>query len=122
MLMDLYTGGYKKSYLKYNKEIATEKLHNYNNVILNAVCEVENELSSYKTDYNSYLEFQKTLKNSEHYYKVAHTRYNNGVGNKIDELDARRQYLINENSLVSSKTASIIDTVNIYKAFGSTIK
>jgi outer membrane protein TolC len=120
--MDLYTGGYKTSYLKYNKELATEKLHNYNNVILNAVCEVENETSSYKADYKSYNDFKKTLVNSSHYYNVAHTRYKNGVGNRIDELDARRQYLINDNSMLSAKVAAIIDTVNIYKAFGSSIK
>ena len=26
LLLDLYTGGYKMSYLKYNKELAVEKL------------------------------------------------------------------------------------------------
>jgi len=120
LLFDLYTGGAKMSNLRYNKAVATEKLHQYNNVLLNAICEIENELSSFKTDYNSYNEFNKTMKNSNHYYQVAQTRYINGVGNKIDELDARRQFLINENSMYRTKICALVDTVNIYKAFGST--
>lgn len=122
LLFDLYSGGYKMSYLKYNKELAIEKLHQYNNILLNAICEAENGISSYKTDYSSFNEFNKTMKNSNHYYQVAHTRYSNGVGNKIDELDARRQFLINENSMYRTKICALIDTVNIYKSFGSSIK
>lgn len=118
LLFDLYTGGYKKSYLKYNKELAVEKLHRYNNVLLNAVCETENSISSYKADYNSYTEFKDMIDKSGHYYKVASIRYTNGTGNRIDELAARRQFLINENSMYLAKTSALVDTVNIYKALG----
>lgn len=119
LLFDLYTGGYKMSYLKYNKALAVEKLHQYNNVLLNAVCETENALSSYRADYNSYNEFKNAIAKSEHYFKVTNIRYTNGTGNKIDELAARRQFLINENSMYLSKTSALVDTINIYKALGS---
>ena len=118
LLFDLYTGGYKMSYLKYNKALAVEKLHQYNNVLLNAVCETENALSSYKADYNSYNEFRNVISKSEHYFKVTNIRYTNGTGNKIDELAARRQLLINENSMYLAKTSALVDTINIYKALG----
>ena len=122
LLLDLYTGGYKMSYLKYNKELAIEKLHQYNNVLLNAFCEIENSLSSLKTDYNSYNEFNSAIKKSEHYYQVANIRYTNGTGNRIDELDARRQLLINQNSMYNAKICSLVDTVDIYKSLGSKIE
>lgn len=118
LLLDLYTGGYKKAYLKYNKELAVEKLHQYNNVLLNAVCETENSISSYKADYNSYTEFKDMIDKSGHYYKVANIRYTNGTGNRIDELAARRQFLINENSMYLAKISALVDTVNIYKSLG----
>ena len=121
LLLDLYSGGYKKHFLKYNKELALEKLHKYDYAILDAVREVEDCLSSYKTDYKAYVDFKKMMTNSQHYYDVAKTRYLSGVGNRIDELDARRQYLINENAVNKAKTASLIDTVSLYKALGSRI-
>ena len=61
------------------------------------------------------------MSKSQHYYDVAHTRYLSGIGNRIDELDARRQYLINENAMNKAKAASLIDTVSLYKALGSRI-
>lgn len=121
MLLDLYSGGYKKYFLKYNKELALEKLHKYDYTILDAVREVEDCLSSYKTDYKAYIDFKTMMANSQHYYDVAKTRYISGIGNRIDELDSRRQYLINENAANKAKAASLIDTVSLYKALGSRI-
>jgi len=121
LLLDLYTGGYKMSYLKYSKELATEKLYHYNNVLLNAFCEIENNLSSFKTDYNSYTEFNKAVDKSEHYHDVTVIRYNNGIGNRIDELDARRQVLVNLNSMYSAKVSALVDSVDIYKSLGGSI-
>ena len=117
----MYSGGYKKHFLKYNKELALEKLHKYDYTILDAVREVEDCLSSYKTDYKAFVDFKMMMANSEHYYDVAKTRYISGVGNRIDELDARRQYLVNENAANKAKAASLIDTVSLYKALGSRI-
>ena len=121
LLLDLYSGGYKKHFLKYNKELAMETLHKYDYTILDAVRETEDCLSSYKTDYKAFVDFKAMMGNSQHYYDVAHTRYLSGVGNRIDELDARRQYLINENTANRAKAASLVDTVSLYKALGSRI-
>ena len=121
LLLDLYSGGYKKHFLKYNKELAMETLHKYDYTILDAVREPEDCLSSYKTDYKAFVDFKAMMENSQHYYDVAHTRYLSGVGNRIDELDARRQYLINENTANRAKAASLVDTVSLYKALGSRI-
>ena len=121
MLLDLYSGGYKKHFLKYNKELALEKLHKYDYTLLDAIREVEDCLSSYKTDYKAYVDFKTMMANSQHYYDVAKTRYHSGIGNRIDELDARRQYLINENAANKAKAASLVDTVSLYKALGSRI-
>lgn len=118
LMFDLYSGGYKWAFLKYNKALAIEKLHQYNNVLLNAYCESENAISSYRADYNSYTEFKGAIDKSKHYYNVANIRYSSGTGNRIDELAARRQYLINENSMYEAKISALVDTVNIYKSLG----
>lgn len=122
LLLDLYTGGYKMSYLKYNKEVAIEKLHQYNNVLLNSFCEIENALSSLKTDFNSYEGFNNAIEKSNHFYNVANIRYTNGTGNRIDELDAKRKVLLNQNSMYNAKVSALIDTVDIYKSLGSKIE
>ena len=122
LLFDLYTGGYKTSFLKYNKALAIEKLHEYNNVLLNAFCETENALSGFRADYDSYKEFKNTIEKSNHYYNVANIRLANGTGNKIDELAARRKVLINENSMYNAKISALVDTVDIYKSLGSAIR
>ena len=96
-------------------------LLDFDYTILDAVRETEDCLSSYKTDYKAYVDFKDVMENSQHYYNVAHTRYLTGIGNRIDELDARRQYLINENAMNKAKAASLIDTVSLYKALGSRI-
>ena len=74
LLLDLYSGGYKKYFLRYNKELALEKLHKYDYTILDAVREVEDCLSSYKTDYKAFVDFNTMMSNSQHYYDVAKTR------------------------------------------------
>ncbi len=121
LLLDLYSGGYKKHFLKYNKELALEKLHQYDYTLLDAVKQVNDCLSSYKTDYKAFNDFKAMMTNSQHYYNVAHIRYLSGIGNRIDELDARRQYLINENAANKAKATSLIDTVSLYKALGGRI-
>ena len=110
------------SYLKYNKEVAIEKLHQYNNVLLNSFCEIENALSSLKTDFNSYEGFKNAIEKSNHFYNVANIRYTNGTGNKIDKLDAKRKVLLNQNSMYNAKVSALIDTVDIYKSLGSKIE
>lgn len=122
LLLDLYTGGYKMSYLRYNKELAIEKLHEYNNVLLNAFCEIENAISSFKADYDSYENFANAIEKSTHYYNVTKIRYENGTGDKIDELAARRKLLVNENSEYNAKVSALVDTVDIYKSLGSSIE
>ena len=64
----------------------------------------------------------KTILKSAHYYQVADIRYTNGTGNKIDKLDARRQFLINQSSMYNAKICTLVDTVDIYKSLGSSIK
>lgn len=122
LLLDLYTGGYKMSVLRYNKAYATEKLHSYNNVLLNAFCEIENALSSFKADYNSYKNFERAQEKSNHYYNVANIRYQNGTGDKIDELAAKRKLILNNNSTLNAKASALVDSVDIYKSLGSSIE
>lgn len=118
IVADLYTGGYKKANLNYNRQVLKEKLHNYYSVVLNSIKETQDILTTFNNDYNSYLEYQKILADSIEYRKITLSRFNSGISSRIDYLDAERQVYINSKYLKVYTSKVLVDLANLNKSLG----
>lgn len=115
---DLYTGGYKKSNLNYNREILREKLHNYYSVLLGSIKETQDVLATFDNDYQSYLSYKKILSDSKHYQNISSTRFKNGITSRIDYLASERQVYTNSKYLNIYTSKVLVDFVNLNKCLG----
>lgn len=115
---ELYTGGYKKANLNYNRQILQEKVHNYYSVLLNSIKETQDILTTFDNDYKSYLEYKKILADSIEYQKITSSRFNSGISSKIDYLDAKRQVYVNSKYLKVYTSKVLVDLANLNKSLG----
>lgn len=118
VMADLYTGGYKKANLNYNRQVLKEKLHNYYSVVLNSIKETQDILTTFDNDYKSYLGYKKILTDAIEYRKITLSRYNNGISRKIDYLDAERQVYVNSKYLKIYTSKILVDLANLNKSLG----
>ena len=118
IVADLYTGGYKKANLNYNRQILKEKMHNYYSVLLTSIKETQDVLSTMNNDYSSYLTYQKILTDAERYKNITSTRHKNGITSKIDYLDAERQVYVNSKYLNIYTSKVLVDIINLDKSLG----
>lgn len=121
VVADLYTGGYKKANLNYNKQVLKEKLHNYYSVLLNSIKETQDILTTFENDYKSYLQYQNILADSIEYRKITLSRFNSGISSRIDYLDADRQVYINSKYLKIYTSKVLVDFANLNKSLGRII-
>ena len=118
VVADLYTGGYKKANLNYNRQVLQEKMHNYYSVLLNSIKETQDILTTLDNDYKSYLEYKKILGDSIEYKKITLSRFNSGISSRIDYLDAERQVYINSKYLNIYTSKVLVDLANLNKSLG----
>lgn len=118
IIADLYTGGYKKANLNYNREVLQEKMHNYYSVLLNSIKETQDILTTLDNDYKSYIEYKKILADSIEYKKITLSRFNRGISSRIDYLDAERQVYINSKYLNIYTSKVLVDLSNLNKSLG----
>jgi len=121
IVQDIYTGGYKKSNLNYQRNILKEKVHDYYNTVLTGSKEVEDVLSALNNDYKTYKLYEKNLADAKQFQEVIKTRFDSGISSKIDYLDSERQVYINENLYYTYKTKSINDLINLNKSLGGDV-
>jgi multidrug efflux system outer membrane protein len=90
----------------------------YQHTVLNALHEVENALAAYGADQMRHTWLDATVAQNRDALALSRQRYEAGLSNFIDVLDAERTLQLNELSLVDSATAVSIDLVAVYRALG----
>ncbi len=116
--IDLFTGGYKKAVLKYNKLEYEKALQIYEKNILTAIQELNDSMMSIKTSNSNY---QKTLERynlENEKLEIANNQFRIGGKSKLDNLKDNQVILIIEDDLVMNKINCIISSINLYKATG----
>ena len=116
--IDLFTGGYKKAVLKYNKLEYEKALQIYEKNILTAIQELNDSMMSIKTSNSNY---QKTLERynlENEKLEIANNQFRIGGKSKLDNLKDNQVILIVEDDLVMNKINCIISSINLYKATG----
>jgi outer membrane protein TolC len=90
----------------------------YRRTVLNALHEVENALAAYGADQQRRTWLDATVIENRETLALSRQRYEHGIANFIDVLDAERTLQQNQLSLADSTTAVASDLVGLYRALG----
>jgi NodT family efflux transporter outer membrane factor (OMF) lipoprotein len=102
-------------------EIALEEcIDNYNNVILNAIQEVETEMSNYANALKTIEMGQQVVEQGNKTLGLSIDLYKRGLGTFTNVLDAQRTVLSDQNYLVSAWNSALLALVRLYTALGGT--
>jgi outer membrane protein, multidrug efflux system len=91
---------------------------NYQRTVLGALHEVENALASYAEDQRRRAWLETTVLHYRDVLSLVRLRYESGLANFIEVLDAERSLQQNQASLIDSTTAVAVDLVSLYRALG----
>jgi outer membrane protein, multidrug efflux system len=97
---------------------AQESALAYENTVLKALHEVANALAGFNADQDRRLELDQAVSASREALGLARERYQSGVANFIDVLDAERSLQQNESGQIDAVTATSVDLVALYRALG----
>ncbi len=90
----------------------------YQRTVLDALHEVENALAAHGTDQQRRTWLEATVRESRDALTLSRQRYESGIENFIDVLDAERTLQQSELSLADTRTAVSVDLVRLYRALG----
>jgi NodT family efflux transporter outer membrane factor (OMF) lipoprotein len=97
---------------------AQEAALSYRRTVLNALREVENAIAAYAADQQRRGWLAATVAENRDAVALSRQRYEAGLTNFIEVLDAERSLQQNQLALVDSSTAVTIDLVGLYRALG----
>ena len=95
-----------------------ESIENYNNVVLNAIQEVETEMSNYANALKTIEMGQQVVEQGNKTLELSIDLYKRGLGTFTNVLDAQRTVLSDQNYLVSAWNSALLALVRLYTALG----
>lgn len=114
----IFDGGRLKSQLDLREAQQQEAAINYHKAVLTAWTEVVDALVAYRTEQARHARLKRQAAHQREALALAQARYNNGVSDFINVLDAERSLLQAE--LQEAQSAATVSTnfVQLYKALG----
>lgn len=116
--LDLFTGGYKKAVLKYNKLEYEKALQIYEKAILTSIQELNDAMMSIKTANSNYEKSKERFNLEKEKLDLSNNQYKIGGRAKLDNMKAQQNILIVEEDMVTNNINRVISTINLYKATG----
>ena len=116
--LDLFTGGYKKAVLKYNKLEYEKALQIYEKAILTSIQELNDSMMSIKTANSNYERSFERFNLEKEKLQLSNDQYKIGGKAKLDNMKDQQNILIVEEDLVMNNINRIISSINLYKAVG----
>ena len=114
-IFDGMARNYKVAEAKIQLEQATD---NYNLTVLNAIEEVENAITRYNSCLQEIECLNLLIEQSHKSLDLSLDLYKQGLTAFSNVVDAQQSYLENQNSLVSSRGAALMQLVSLYQAMG----
>ena len=115
---NLFSGLQTRKNVKIAEIALTESIDNYNNVILNAIQEVETEMSNYANALKTIEMGQQVVEQGNKTLELSIDLYKRGLGTFTNVLDAQRTVLSDQNYLVSAWNSALLSLVRLYTALG----
>jgi outer membrane protein, multidrug efflux system len=116
--LPIFQGGALRATLRLQDVREKEAAIDYARTVLQALREVENALAAYGSDQDQRVSLAAASEASANALTIARQRYEAGVTNFIDVLNAERTLQQNQLSLAEATTAVSTDLVALYKALG----
>jgi NodT family efflux transporter outer membrane factor (OMF) lipoprotein len=114
----IFEAGQLKAALRLTKARQQEAALTYQKTVLNALHEVDNALTAYRSEQERRQQLTETVTQSRRALDLARDRYAQGVADFLTVLDAQRTLLRNEQLLANSTTTVSANLVVLYKALG----
>ena len=114
----IFTAGRIKSNINFTKAQRDILLVNYERTIQNAFREVSDALIAYKKVREVRTERALLVNTLRDRTRLAYLRYNGGVANLLEALDADRELFTAELSLAQARRDELLTVVQVYKALG----
>ena len=117
--LPVFDGGRNKSNLKQAKARYEEALANHEGKLLNALREVEDALSDVQQRQRQADAQVQAQQAAARAYLVAQARYERGISNYLDVIDAQRSSLTADRAAVQIKTQRLLASVAVARALGA---
>jgi outer membrane protein, multidrug efflux system len=114
----IFTGGRIKSNIRLTEARREFLLVNYERTIQNAFREVSDALIAYRKIKEVRTERTNLVNTLRDRVRLAYLRYNGGVANLLEALDADRELFEAELSLAQARRDELLTVVQLYKALG----
>ncbi|MDB5394463.1 MAG: transporter [Rhodospirillales bacterium] len=116
--LPIFEGGRLTAGLRLARAQAAEAALAYRAVVLNSLREVENALVAYRTDRVARDKSAETVSAAKTTLYLARNRYEHGMSDFIQVLDAERTLISARQQLIQADIALISDVVALYRALG----
>ncbi|HET6647735.1 MAG TPA: efflux transporter outer membrane subunit [Pyrinomonadaceae bacterium] len=114
----LFTGGRLKSTVRFTQAQRDVFVVNYQRTVQNAFREVSDSLIAHRKVKEVRTERQLLVTALQDRVRLAYLRYNGGVSNLLEALDADRSLFDAELSLAQARRDELLSVVQLYKALG----
>lgn len=114
-LFDGLSRVYKTAEAKAQLEAA---VYSYNYTVMNAVIEVENATTTYKTSIETYNLMEDAVEQSRESLSLSVDLYKKGLTPFSNVVDAQISYLENQDSRISARRNALTAVVSLYEALG----
>lgn len=117
--LPIFDGGRNKSNLKQAKARYEEAVANHEGKLLNALREVEDALSDVQQRQRQADAHAQAQQAAARAYLVAQARYERGISNYLDVIDAQRSSLAADRTAVQIKTQKLLASVAVARSLGA---
>jgi outer membrane protein, multidrug efflux system len=114
----IFTGGRLKSNVRFSQAERDLFLVNYERTIQNAFREVSDALIAYRKTKEVRVQRELLVETLQDRARLAYLRYNGGVSNLLEALDADRNLFEAELSLAQARRDELLTVVELYKSLG----
>ncbi len=114
----IFQGGRLRYTLKLREAAQREAAINFQRIVLSAWTEVDNALAAFRDEQRRRGELVGAVAQNRRALGLARSRYEQGVSDFLEVLDAQRSLLGSEQQLATSTTNVSTDLVALYKALG----
>ncbi|MHA8049450.1 TolC family protein, partial [Roseomonas mucosa] len=116
--LPIFQGGRLTANLRTARAQQAEAALAYRGTVLNALGEVEDSLVAYRTDRAQLESLDQSVRSADTALSLARSRYNSGLSNFIDVLDAQRTLVQARQQRLQATLSLTTDLVSLYKALG----
>jgi NodT family efflux transporter outer membrane factor (OMF) lipoprotein len=114
----IFDAGRIRQNIRVQTELQEQALFNYESVILRAVEEVENSLTAFVNEQEKNASLNKAVEAAETAVELSEQKYEAGLVDFGNVLDAQRSLLSLENQLAESHGAIAAQLIRLYKSLG----